>query len=314
MQKSQKGVLESIKDYEWYLRFHNRSETTRNIAIKCIRKFVICLLKQGLEYTNEIGLKQIKAYLRERYYHINAKGRQNQSNTRNREISRIRQYLRYLYEKEYISEPLAEKVELVKEARLVIPKDILNKRELLKLFKIPDTGTNPGYRDRMIFELLYATGMRRAELCRLKPEDIDFEAKVVFIREGKGRKDRVVPVCETALKYASHYIKYVRPYLKKVVKQDKALVLSVNGKAIKPDKLNGLLEDHFIKARFKKKVTIHSLRHTVATHLLQKGMPLRQVQEFLGHEDLNTTAKYLHLQIKDLQREYKRCHPREMGN
>ena len=320
--KKEVELLRSVKEYEWHLKFHNRSETTIHIAIRCIGNLVMWLLKQGLEYTNELGLKEIKKYLRERYYHINAKGRQNQASTRNREISRIRQYLRYLYEKEYISEPLAEKVELVKEARLVIPKDILNKRELLKLFKIPDTGTILGYRDRMIFELLYATGMRRAELCKLKTEDIDFEARVVFIREGKGKKDRVVPVCDTTLKYVQHYIKYVRPYLKKNYKQqtkqtpgqDQELVLSVNGKAIKPNKLNDLLEDHFRKAKFKKRVTIHSLRHTVATHLLQKGMPLRQVQEFLGHEDLNTTAKYLHLQIRDLQREYKRCHPRELEN
>lgn len=310
-----KELIQTVREYEWHLKFHNKSETTIAVNMRGIRNFVIDLVKIGVEFAEDLKLSHIKRYLTDRYYHLNSKGKQNQPSSRNREISRIRQYLRFLHEKEYVAQDFAPDIELVKESKLTIPKDILTKRELFKLFNQPDTASIYGYRDRMIFELLYATGMRRSELCKLRPDDIDFENKTVFIREGKGKKDRVIPVCDTALKYVSHYLKYVRPYLKvksqKGAVQDEELVLSTKGKAIKPNKLNDLLEDHFKNAKFKKKVSIHSLRHTVATHLLQKGMPLRQVQEFLGHVDLNTTAKYLHLQIKDLQREYKKCHPRE---
>jgi integrase/recombinase XerD len=217
---------------------------------------------------------------------------------------------------EYMEEPLGERVKCVKQSKVVLPKDILTKRELLKIFKQPDTGTPIGYRNRVCFELLYATGMRRQEMAHLKISNINFKEKVIHIEQGKGQKDRVVPVCDTAMKWLSHYVKYIRPKLLGKSKNrsgsgEQILFLTANGCPIKPESLGETLMRYIEKAKLKKRIRVHSFRHTIATHLLQKGMPLRHVQELLGHEMMGTTTRYLQLSIKDLQREYRKTHPRE---
>jgi integrase/recombinase XerD len=193
---------------------------------------------------------------------------------------------------------------------LQLPKTILTKSELLDLFDMPDTSTLLGYRNRMILELLYATGMRHAELFNLSVSDISFETATVLIQHGKGGHDRVVPLNATALKFIRHYIDVIRPQLLSH-STTKRLIVSIYGTTSKRPKLGELLQPYFKK--IKKPLSIHTFRHTFATHMLQNGMPLRHVQELLGHAKLQTTTRYLHLNIKDLQREYTKFHPRGRG-
>jgi len=279
------------------------------------------LKRKGIEDIEELDEKLVKRFVKERYYHLNAKGKQNAAKTQNREISVVSVFLSWMFEMGYVKAPLHGMVQSVKQSKVVLPKDILTKRELLKIFKQADTSTESGYRDRTMLELLYATGMRRSEVAGLKTRSVNYKEKTIHIEKGKGQKDRVVPVNEAAMTYLNQYVKYIRPRQLKPTKwalgseesshQTDALFISDSGKAYTGENLWQSLKKYIERAKLKKKVGLHSFRHTVATHLLQKGMPLRHVQELLGHEGLESTVKYLQLSIKDLQREYRKRHPRE---
>jgi integrase/recombinase XerD len=268
------------------------------------------LYRQGIADLVKVKKTMLKEYLEERYYYINRYGKQNGIRVRNKEISTVKDFFSSLYDLEYLKDDPARKLGRIREPSLCLPKDILTKAELLKLFRLPDVKSKLGYRDRVILEVLYSTGIRRAELCSLKVEDINYIEGTVFISKGKGGKDRVVPIGKKALSFVKHYVKNIRPGLVKH-KNIANLILSYTGRFVVPKNLNDMLKKYIKTINKNKEITIHSLRHTYATHLLQKGMKLRYVQELLGHENMNTTIRYLHLNIKDLQTEYRKCHPRE---
>ena len=283
---------------------------TIKAKLRLIGLFHEQLTTQGIQAVTAITEADIGVFLTQRYYQMNRYGRQNSAKARSREIGTLKDYFSCLLQRDIVAINPPKTIQPVRSTGMRLPKDILSKHEILKLFKLPDTATLYGYRDRMILELLYATGMRRAELCSLKIQDIRFAEKQIVIREGKNKKDRVVPVNETALHYLDTYLKGIRPSLAKKNSPDN-LVLSRKGNAIRSDALNELLNPYLKAVSSKKELTIHSLRHTVATHLLQRGMKLRHVQELLGHQSLETTVRYVQLSLKDLQKEYRRCHPRE---
>jgi len=305
--------LNTVKRKYWeYVRL--RGYTTSTIANKehTLELLFAYLKRKGIEDTEELSEKLVKGFVKERYHYLNAKGKQNTAKTRNREISVVNVFLSWVFEMGYMKETLHGVVQSVKQSKVVLPKDILTKRELLKIFKQADTKTESGYRDRTILELLYATGMRRRELSGLKTRSVNYKEKTIHIESGKGQRDRVVPVNEVAINYLNQYVKYIRPrQLKEKNSQAEALFITDSGKAYTGENLGQSLKKYIERAKLKKKVGLHSFRHTVATHLLQKGMPLRHVQELLGHEGLESTVKYLQLSIKDLQKEYRKKHPRE---
>lgn len=306
-------VKTAIQRYVKQLKEKGYAEKTISEYERFLGDYLLFLSADGTHVVKDITGDLNNAYVKERFYVMNQFGRQNSVGTRNNEIKAIRSFMRFLVEQELIKCPLADGIRHYRKRMSRIPKDILTKLELIKLFKQPDTSTLTGYRDRMMMEVLYATGMRRNELRCLRVDDIDYQEKTVLIREGKGSKDRVVPINETALSYIRNYVEDVRPKLMKQYKskQDtKRLVVGSEKAEIHENTITSTLKIYFKQAKLKKKVTVHSFRHTCATHLLQKGMPLRHVQELLGHEKLDTTIRYLSLSVKDLQREYRRYHPR----
>jgi integrase/recombinase XerD len=306
-------IIKAERLFQAYLQKRNYSQRTIGSVLWELGKFIKFLVECGIEEIAGISEKMIEAYFKERYYTINQNGKQNQIVTRNKERSSVKSFLKFLYEFEYITDRLYLKVDFLKGPRLVLPKDILTKQELLKIFRQPDIKTICGYRDRVILEILYATGMRRSELCGLKIQDIRFEERTILIEQGKGQKDRVIPLNETSIKYIQHYLRHIRPELEDKKEPSLYLFLNTKGRGIPSNHLNALINPYLKQAKLKKKVTIHSFRHTVATHLIQEGMPLRHVQEFLGHANLNSTIRYLNLSVKDLQKEYRKYHPREKG-
>lgn len=260
----------------------------------------------------DITQRMIKDYVTQRYYHINAKGKQNIPETRNNEIAVVKIFFSFLSAKELLQENPAKEISYIKEPTCQIPKDIMSTRELQKLFKQPDTGSLLGYRDRVCLELLYASAMRRKELVMLDVSDVNLKDQLVFIRQGKNHKDRIVPINDTATTYLRHYLHFIRPKLiTKKAASCLALFLSSKGFRLQINGISLRVKTYVTKAKLKKAITMHSFRHTCATHLIQRGMSLRLVQELLGHKQLDTTVRYLQLSIKDLQREYRKSHPRE---
>jgi len=305
-------LQECLEKYLNYLKLKNYTERTKETYSGRLNHFIGWLFQSGIKKVNRITKETIKNYLSDRHYHLNFNGKQNCSTTRSYERHTLKRFLVFLWENKFLGENISEAVEYIQVPRLRIPRDILSKKELLALFALPDMSTNQGYRDRTVMEILYATGMRHKEIIELKTEDINFKEKIIFIKSGKGQKDRIVPVNDTALKYIRHYIDYIRPCFCSKKTKDSTLFLTMYGKPFTNRELGrNTINPYLKKLCKKKKITLHSFRRTFATHLIQAGAPLRHVQELLGHNDLNTTVKYLQLNIKDLQKEYKKTHPIE---
>lgn len=171
--------------------------------------------------------------------------------------------------------------------------------------------TGFGLRDRTIFELLYVTGMRRGELVNLTVEDVDFSLDEVFIREAKGRKDRIVPLGEICKKFLQKWIKTARNWFS-MGKDTGVLFLSFRGNKLAPSTIRCILTKRLKKSGINKKgISPHSFRHSCATHLLLNGADIRYVQELLGHESIETTALYTRNIVEKLKKIHKMYHPRE---
>ncbi len=195
-----------------------------------------------------------------------------------------------------------------------LPQTILTQAEAKKLLDGPDLHSPIGYRDRAILELIYSTGIRTGELLRLKVSDLDFKARTVTIRRGKGGKDRITPVPALACGYLDEYVRKVRPRFTRSNKRgtdDGTLFMGWFGAKADKGLLTGTFRRTRKRAGIEKPVTAMVLRHSIASHLLENGMDVRMIQEFLSHENLKTTQIYARVTLKGLRKHYNRTHPKE---
>jgi len=178
----------------------------------------------------------------------------------------------------------------------------LTEDEATKLMEAVVAKDERGLRDKAVLETFYSTGIRISELTGLKVDDIDFIGSVVKVM-GKGRKERIVPIGEQA-------IRAIRAYLEKRKKQSEALFLNKSGKRMTVRGIRNLVQKYVLIASMRHGVSPHTLRHSFATHLLNRGADLRSVQELLGHVNLSTTQIYTHLTTERLKSVYDKAHPR----
>jgi site-specific recombinase XerD len=190
---------------------------------------------------------------------------------------------------------------------------VLNESDIACLIETPDTGTALGIRDRALMETLYATGIRHAEAHRLDLDDVDTVAHRLTVRLGKGQRDRLVPLTETATHWLSRYVTAARPELAagkwwgkgqrrgqpKLIPPTSALWLAVTGRRLSYQMIADRIGHYALQVELK--ATVHTFRHSCATHLLRGGANVRHVQQLLGHRDLNTTEIYTHIELSDLQ-------------
>ena len=179
--------------------------------------------------------------------------------------------------------------------------------EVDRLLSAPDRSTVTGLRDAAMLELLYATGLRVTELCRLRNDAVDPQ-KGFLSTMGKGRKQRLVPVGQTALTVLGEYLATARPTLDR--KRSSYLFLSRLAGPLTRQAFWKLIRNHGLRAGIAKHISPHSLRHSFATHLLQRGADLRAVQAMLGHADISTTQIYTHINLSHLTDVHRRHHPR----
>jgi integrase/recombinase XerD len=187
--------------------------------------------------------------------------------------------------------------------------DVLSLDEVEKILSLPNLKDSWGIRDKAALELLYATGMRVSEIANLKLENINLD--VGFIKcKGKGQKERIIPLGKKAKIALERYINKVRPNLEKKTKPSDVLFISRLGRGISRQSFWKMIKKYVQKARIKKDVSPHSLRHSFATHLLERGADLRIVQEMLGHANISTTQIYTHINKERLKSIHKKYHPR----
>lgn len=179
------------------------------------------------------------------------------------------------------------------------------------ILELPDPKTFRGLRDRAVFELMYATGMRVGELVGLNVEDLSLADRLVRVL-GKGRKERIVPFGEKARHSVQNYLRQrqLEVQSQRVPTAPRALFLNVRLTRLTTRSVQRNLSDYLRKSASLLEVHPHLLRHSFATHLLNNGADLRSIQELLGHETLSTTQKYTHLSIAKLMQVYRQSHPK----
>lgn len=177
--------------------------------------------------------------------------------------------------------------------------------ELKQLLDSIDLSTDEGIRNRAMFELMYASGLRLSELVNLKIKDIDFEDELLFIN-GKGDKDRIVPFYKDVKELLIEYLKNIRQD-----SDSEYVFLNNKGKQLTPRGVQYILDKVSVNSGLNMKIHPHMLRHTFATHLLNNGVDIRVVQELLGHSSLSTTQIYVHMSKDQLKQTYKEAFPRE---
>lgn len=192
-----------------------------------------------------------------------------------------------------------------------LPKHVLTIAEVEQVMRQPKLDEPRGVRDRAIIETLYSTGMRRRELIGLALFDIDRERGTVMIRQGKGKKDRMIPIGERAIAWIDRYQEEVRPDL--VVGRDPAhlatLFLTQTGEPFTPNRLTQLVRGYVEAARLGKSGSCHLFRHTMATLMLENGADIRYIQAMLGHAELSTTQIYTQVSIRRLKEIHTATHP-----
>lgn len=191
-----------------------------------------------------------------------------------------------------------------------LPPTLLTEAEAQRLMTTPLASTLLGRRDRAILELLYGTGIRLGECARLTTADIDLGRGILVVRNGKGRRDRVLPLAGNAAAAIGAYLQDVRPELLRDPRE-LALFLRRGGGRLGGLSIQILVRKHARAARLTKKVSPHLLRHACATHLLRGGADIRHVQELLGHRQLHTTAIYTKVEPRDLKWILQARHPRK---
>jgi len=178
---------------------------------------------------------------------------------------------------------------------------------LAALLEAPDSATAEGQRDRVVLEVLYATGIRVSELVGLDMGDVDLAQGQLRVM-GKGSKERIVPIHRAAIGAIRAYVADGRKSL--TVRPSEALLLSSRGNRLSADSVRRLLKRYLAQVGGALSISPHSLRHTFATHLVEAGADLRSVQELLGHVALSTTQIYTHVGKRRLKDVYEDAHPR----
>ena len=193
-----------------------------------------------------------------------------------------------------------------------LPRAVLSQSEMERVLMEPDLTTALGLRDRAILEVLYSTGIRRMELVGLDYTDLDAERGTLLVREGKGRKDRLIPIGERAIQWTHQYLDRVREHLMHRARRTperRALFLNARGQRIRPTRLTDRLHQYLLSAGIEKPGSVHIFRHTMATLMHDGGADIRDLQEMLGHAQLSTTEIYTHVSIERLKAVHTRTHP-----
>jgi len=303
------SLEEYLQIYLDLLAFQRSSKRTIESCNLEVRFFFNFIKEQGITNIRKISRKEIDHYQTWLYYYRNSKDKGLTTRTQTIKLSVLRCFFKALVSGGYLSFNPAVDIQLPRQ-NYRLPQDILNAKEMAKLLATPDLATLYGYRDRTMLEVFYATGLRTTELTSLEIKDLDLANSFLLVREGKGLKDRTVPLTAIAVSFLTEYLSSVRSHL--VTDHSKDLVfLTKSGRAFDRSAIQKKLKAISKRAKIKKNVTARSLRSTMATELLKGRADIRKIQEILGHKSLATTQIYARVVKTDLKRVHNRTHPWE---
>ena len=265
-----------------------------------LNRFMSYLADQGIQDVRCFDKLTVKTFL------LRLKKQKLSHRTIVRNLVAVRTFVRFLIQEGNLSINPVEGIESPAMSR-TLP-EVLTIHEVERLIEQPMTDTALGMRGRAMLEMLYATGMRVSELVRLSLNQLHLEGGYVILY-GKGSKERVVPIGREALRWVTSYLQTARENLLKG-RESPVLFIGRSGKGLTRQQFWKLMKVYGRKAGIAKRITPHLLRHSFATHLLERGADLRSVQMMLGHSDISTTQIYTHVTGERLKKIHQRHHPR----
>ena len=301
------GLMTYLKDYLHYSEIRGYTHDTLIRRHSAIQRFIRWCDERDIHEPQVINKPILERYQRYLYYTRKPNGEPLAFATQQVLLSVLKSFMTWLSKENYILYNPAAGLDLPKRPRQ-LPRHVLHVEDVQRLLALPDVTTLEGIRDRAILETLYSTGIRRTELTRLEVYDIDQRRHSVLIKQGKGRKDRMVPIGHTALEWIEHYRLQVRAQL--ITRHDQRL-LFVNdaGEGYQGTALSAKVKRYLQQANIHATGSCHLLRHAMATHMLDNGADIRIIQAILGHADLNTTQIYTHVSMEKISAVHRDTHP-----
>lgn len=266
--------------------------------------------ERGIEDPVEVTRTVLEAYQRHVFNYRKKNGEPLGFNGQHDRIVPLRVWFKWMARQHYILHNPASELELPR-VGMRLPKAVLTASEAERILQGPNIHDALGLRDRTILETLYTTGMRRLELVNLKLWDLDIERATVAIRQGKGKKDRIIPLGDRTALWIRKYLDESRPTLANEP-DDKVVFLSNAGEPFSLDYLTEMVRGYVDAAEVGKRGACHLFRHTMATLMLEGGADIRFIQAMLGHADLKTTQIYTHVAVRQLQEIHRATHPAKL--
>ena len=302
-----RGLVLLVGSYIEAQKVRGLSETTVEKREWTLWRFVEWCHERCITRPEEVTRPILERYQRGLYHYRRDDGSPLSFRSQYQLLGTVKYFFRWLARENYVASNPASDLDMPR-LGVQLPRHILSIEEVEKVLALPDLTTPYGVRDRAILETLYSTGVRRTELCQLKLYDVGFKRGTLMIRQGKGKKDRVVPIGERALSWIDRYVLSVRPQL--VVPPDEgSLFLAYHGRPFNADYLGHEVRKYVIASGVEKEGACHLFRHTMATLMLEGGADIRYVQEMLGHAKLTTTSIYTQVSIDRLKKVHEATHP-----
>jgi integrase/recombinase XerD len=302
-------LTETVRHYANALIALGRSRYTVRSARSALKELTAFLKTLEVTRIEQLDHDTLMHYREELAWRLTPKATPLSARSQAELLGHLRAFCRWLVAQDWLVADPSKKIPNPKKPQQ-LPKAILEPREIEKLLAQPDMTTALGFRDRVILEVLYATAMRREEVAAILLDDVDTESGYIVIRQGKGRKDRVVPIGAQVGQLIESYVAGVRAEWTGSG-GDPQLIVNRSGHKLGPNAIWRVVRKYAAAAQIKKPVSTHTFRHSCATHMLRAGAPIRHIQELLGHASLETTQVYTRITINDLKAIHCRYHPRE---
>jgi len=301
------GLYPYMENFLEWGRVKNISKDTIKRRKMALKKFIHWCNERDLEQPQHITKPILERYQRYLYYYRKTDGQPLTFGSQYALLTPIKSFFKWLTKENYLLYNPASELELPKKPKC-LPKTILHIDDIEKILKQTDTQSDEGIRDRAMMEVLYSTGIRRAELASLMIYDIDSRRQTLMVRKGKNQKDRYLPIGKRALNWIETYRHQVRDYY--IAGQDDGvLFLTDKGKPFKRGTLSNRIKRYIKKSGLDVQGSCHLFRHAMATHMLENGADIRFIQAMLGHTDLSTTQIYTQVSIQKLRQIHAATHP-----
>ena len=291
--------------FEWLLVTGYSADTVRARRV-AIRRFISWCVERGVTDPREITKPMLERYQRHLFYYRKADGTPIATSTQHQCLTPLKTFFKWLARENHTLYTAASEIQLPKVPKQ-LPRTILSVADVEAILMQAEPDHIQGLRDRAVLETLYSTGMRRMELPNLKLYDVDLSRHLVFVREGKGKRDRVVPIGQRACLWIDKYLIEARPQL--IAGECESLFVTDYGEGVTAEYIAGKVKRYMEFAGIDKPGATHLFRHACATHMLENGADIRFIQAMLGHANLQTTEIYTHVSIDKLQQIHAATHP-----